>query len=121
MIIPGLRSKGKKRRLVLILTGIAFLAGAADSFDNGAVAPGTAGVAVALFNIAGAFIVYKHPFRTRTILNSANALFAAVSAIYYFHAGRAIWLGWLLVSAVYATVLIVSIRKRRQANATDIQ
>ncbi|GEM_PF-2956407 len=120
MIIPGLRSKGKKRRLVLIFTGIAFLAGAADSFENGALVPGAAGVAVALFNIAGAFVVYKHPFRTRTILNSANALFAAVSAIYYFHAGRAIWLGWVLVSAVYAAATAVSIGKVRQANATDI-
>jgi len=51
---------------VLILTGIAFLAGAADSFENGALVPGAAGVVVALFNIAGAFIVYKHPFRTKT-------------------------------------------------------
>jgi hypothetical protein len=114
VIISGLRSKSKRRRLVLILTGIAFLAGAADSFENGVVVSGTAGVAVALLNIAGAYIVYKHPFRTRTILNLANTLFATISAIYYFHAGRTIWLGWILVSAVYAAVLIVSRRKRRE-------
>ena len=114
MIIPGLRSKGKKRRLVLIFTGIAFFAGAADSFENGQVLPGAAGAAVAMFNIAGAFVVYKHPFKTRAILNSANALFAAVSAIYYFHAGRAIWLGWVLVFAAYTAALVVSIRKRQE-------
>jgi hypothetical protein len=99
---------------VLILTGIAFLAGAADSFENGALVPGAAGVVVALFNIAGAFIVYKHPFRTKTILNLVNTLFAAVSAVYYFNAGRAIWLGWVLVFVVYATALIVSTRKRQE-------
>ena len=114
MTITWSKGRGKKRRLVLILTGIAFLAGAADSFENGALVPGAAGVAVALFNIAGAFIVYKHPFRTKTILNSANALFAAVSAIYYFHAGRAIWLGWVLVFAAYTAALVVSIRKRQE-------
>jgi len=106
----------KKPRLVLILTGVSFLAGGIDSLENNLLTLGILSFLVALLNIIASFFVKKYSFNIKISLLIINAVFAALSSYLFFIAGRdKIQYGWAILSIVYLIAIAVAFRKRMKS------
>ena len=103
----------KSPKLILILTGISFIASSIDCFENNLTIIGVISALVASINIVASFFVKKHPFIVKIALLLINAIFAGLSSYLYFLAGRdKIQYGWAIVSIVYFVAIGVAYRKR---------
>jgi len=103
----------KKPKLILILTGVSFLASSIDCFENNLIIIGVISALVASMNIVASFFVKKHPFTVKIALLLINAIFAGLSSYLYFLAGRdKIQYGWAIVSIIYFVATVAAYRKR---------
>ena len=109
----------KKPGLVLILTGISFLAGGIDCFKNGPIQLAYVSFIVAALNIVAYLFIKKHPYGIKLLLLLINAFFAAFSSYIYIVAGKdKIQYGWAIVCIINLYVIVNIVKKRRNQNTT---
>ncbi|MBN2350008.1 MAG: hypothetical protein JXJ22_14305 [Bacteroidales bacterium] len=107
----------KKPKLLLILTGISFLASGIDCMENNLMIIGILSFLVAFLNISAVFYVKKYPFTIKIALLIVNAIFAALSTYLYFLAGREkIQYGWAAVFIAHVIAIVIAYRKRKKSN-----
>jgi len=106
--------RNKNPRTIFLLTGISFVAGGIDAFENQLYLIAYSSLIVALLNFAALFFIKKHPIEVKMFMLMVNALFAALSSYAYIQAGMdKIQYGWALVAVINVIVLIVSLEKNR--------
>lgn len=103
-----------KPGLILVLTGISFLVGGLDCYENGPVSLAYVSFIVAGLNISMFFFFKKYPYGVKLILLFINAFFAAFSSYAYFIADKdKIQYGWALVCVINLVVIIRAIKKKK--------
>ncbi len=111
----------KKLGLILILTGISFLAGGIDCYENGPILLAYVSFIVAALNIFAYFFIKKYPYGIKLVLLFINAFFAAFSSYSYIIAGKdKIQYGWAIVCIINLFVIVKAVRQRREQNTTSI-
>lgn len=111
--------RNKKPKIALILTGIAFFASGIDCLENNLIFIGVSSMLVSILNIGASFFVKKHPFYIKIILHIIIAVFAALSAYFYYQADRDIQYGWAVVFIAYLIAIAVAYIKRTESKNTD--
>jgi uncharacterized membrane protein YjjP (DUF1212 family) len=107
----------KKPGLILILTGVSFLAGGIDCYENGPIQLAYVSFIVAMLNIFAYFFINKYPYSAKLTLLFINAFFAAFSSYIYIISGKDnIQYGWAVVCIINLYVIVKAIRKKREQN-----
>jgi hypothetical protein len=104
----------KKPGLVLILTGVSFLAGGIDCYENGPILLAYVSFIVAALNIVAYLFIKKHPYSIKMLLLLINAFFAAFSSYIFIVAGHdKIQYGWAIVCIINLYVIVNTVRKKK--------
>jgi len=107
----------KKPGLILILTGVSFIAGGIDCYENGPIQLAYVSFIVATLNIFAYFFIKKYPYKAKLVLLFVNAFFAAFSSYIFLISGKEkIQYGWAIVCLINLYVIVNTVRKNREQN-----
>lgn len=108
-----MRLRKKDPKLMLIITGIAFIVSGIDCLENDLMVIAISSFIVGLINIVAYLFVIRHPFLIKIFLLAVNSIFAFLSSYIYFTAGRdKIQYGWLAVGIISLIIIGLEYRKR---------
>ena len=112
-----MKFRKKYPNMVLILTGLSFLASGFDCIENNLKILGFLSIFVAFLNFVSLFFFKKYPFYSKIIMLIINALFALASSYLFLIAGKdKIQYGWLMVFVAYLIATILFIKKNKIFN-----
>lgn len=102
----------KNPKLIFFLTGVGFIAGGIDSFENELIILAISSYIVGGLNVIAYFFVKRHPFSVKMAILFLNMVFAALSSYSYHIAGMDIQYGWALVCLIHIVAIIVTYYKQ---------
>ena len=109
----------RKPGLILILTGVSFIAGGIDCFENDPIQLAYVSFIAGTLNIFAYFFIKKYPYKAKLILLFVNAFFAAFSSYIFIISGKdKIQYGWAIVCLINLYVIVNTVRKKREQNTT---
>ena len=108
-----MRLSKKYPQILLIGTGIAFIASGMDCLENSLLFIAISSFIVGALNIAASLFVTRHPFMIKIFLLFINAVFAFLSSYAFFIAGKdKIQYAWAVVGVVNLIAIIIAYIKR---------
>jgi uncharacterized membrane-anchored protein YitT (DUF2179 family) len=116
----------KRPRVLLIGTGLAFVASGVDSLECGLIMLAVSTFAAAAVNLLASLFIMRHPLRTDVILFFINAAIAAITSYSLFQAGKdKIPYAWAGICVMYMIAPFIKIyiarRKERKSAQEEIE
>lgn len=108
-----MRLSKKYPKIVLIGSGIAFIASGIDCLENNLEVIAISSFIVGIMNIVACLFMVKHPFFIKISLLIINSVFAFLSSYIYFEAGRdKIQYGWAAAGIICLIAIGIAFRRR---------
>ena len=108
-----MRLRNKNPKIMLIVTGIAFIISGIDCLENNMMLIAISSFIVGFINIVACLFMIRHPFFVKILLLIINAVFAFLSSYIYLKAGKdMIQYAWLAIGIISLIAIGFAYRKR---------